>query len=164
MRFAEQTAEQLVEVPTIISHSSLFQRTMKQNVDIPVFGRGGRNVGLQDFRPVQSSSASADEPGVGVFRTFPQIKKSAGVAPHSGSELAADSSPSTRRAYDVAMAVEEEESEPVTETELEDEGEIDAWVDDNGDSWVLVQSVHGPFWRNITKKRSQSHPPWRGLR
>ena len=91
-------------------------------------------------------------------------KKSAGVAPHSGSELAADSSPSTRRAYCVPMAVEEDESEPVTESELEDEGEINAWVDDNGDSWVLFQSVHGPFWRNITKKRSQWHPPWRRLR
>ena len=29
-------AEQLVEVPTIISYSSLLQRTMEQNVDIPV--------------------------------------------------------------------------------------------------------------------------------
>ena len=45
------------------------------------------------------------------------------------------------------MAVEEDESEPVTESELEDEGEVNAWVDDSGDSWVLVQSVHGPFWR-----------------
>ena len=31
-----QLAEQLVEVPTIISYSSLLQRTMEQNVDIPV--------------------------------------------------------------------------------------------------------------------------------
>ena len=44
---------------------------------------------------------------------------------------------------------------------MEDEGEVNAWVDDSCDSWVLVQSVHGPFWRNITKKRSQWHPPWR---
>ena len=36
VRFAEQTAEQLVEVPTIISYSSLLQRTVEQNVDIPV--------------------------------------------------------------------------------------------------------------------------------
>ena len=49
---------------------------MEQIVDIP----GG---GLQDFRPGQSSSSSLhvpagnsevlDEPGKGVFRTFPQI-------------------------------------------------------------------------------------------
>ena len=86
------------------------------------------------------------------------------MTPHSGSELAADSSPSTRRAYGVPMVVEEDEFEPVTKSELEDEGDINAWVDDNGDSWVLFQSVHGPFWRNITKKRSQWHPPWRRLR
>ena len=57
VRFAEQTAEQLVEVPTIISFSSLLQRTVEQNVDIPVLGRGGRNVGLQGFLPEQSSTA-----------------------------------------------------------------------------------------------------------
>ena len=46
---APQTAEQLVEVPTIISYSSLLQQTMEQNVAIPVRGRGGRNVDLQGF-------------------------------------------------------------------------------------------------------------------
>ena len=80
----------------------------------------------------QASSASsahslgaADEALHGFFRTFPnffQKKKSAGLGPHSRSELAADSRPSTRRAHGVPMAVEEDESEPVTESELEDEG------------------------------------------
>ena len=51
-----QTEEQLVEVPTIISYSSL-QRTVEQTIDIPVPGRGGRNVGLQGFPPGQSSTA-----------------------------------------------------------------------------------------------------------
>ena len=46
---APQTADQLVEVPTITSYSSLLQRTMEQNVAIPVRGRGGRNAGLQGF-------------------------------------------------------------------------------------------------------------------
>ena len=47
---APQTADQLVEVPTIISYSSLLQRTMEQNVAIPVpLGRGGRNADLQGF-------------------------------------------------------------------------------------------------------------------
>ena len=125
-----QLVEQLVEVPTIISYSSLLQRTMEQHVDIPVPGGGGRNAGLQgflrgqgptapfssleriseqiveqtvdipaagvglaDFLPGQSSSSSShdparivetlDEPGEGVFRTFPQIKKSAKLGPHS---------------------------------------------------------------------------------
>ena len=41
-------AEQLVEVPTIVSYTSL-QRIMEKNVDIPVPGRGGRISGLQGF-------------------------------------------------------------------------------------------------------------------
>ena len=56
VRFAEQTAEQLVEVPTIISYSSL-QRTVEQNVNIPVPGREGQHVGLQGFLPRQRSTA-----------------------------------------------------------------------------------------------------------
>ena len=52
-----QLAEQPVEVPTIVSFSSL-QRTMEQHVDIPVPRRGGRNAGLQGFLPGQSSTAS----------------------------------------------------------------------------------------------------------
>ena len=58
VRFAEQTAEQLVEVPTIISCSSL-RGIMEQNVDIPVpHGRGGR-VGVRSLQgfPGQSSTA-----------------------------------------------------------------------------------------------------------
>ena len=50
-----QLAEQLVEVPTIISFSS-FQRTVEQHVDIPVPG-GGPSSGLQSFLPGQSSTA-----------------------------------------------------------------------------------------------------------
>ena len=110
VRFAEQTAEQLV------AYSSL-RGIMEQNVDIPVpHGRGGRNVGLQgfpprqsstaqfasqersseriveqivdsrvlggglqDFRPVQGSSASSsssrEHAGEGVFGLFPELKK-----------------------------------------------------------------------------------------
>ena len=103
-----QLAEQLVEVPTIVSYSWLPLR-MEQNVDIPVPGRGEGISGLQGFLPGQSSTAptvaqivdipggslqgshpgqgspvsssfhspagsddDADEPGKGVFRTFPQ--------------------------------------------------------------------------------------------
>ena len=51
-----QLAEQLVEVPTIVSYSWL-QLSMEQNVDIPVPGRGGRIAGLQGFLPRQSSTA-----------------------------------------------------------------------------------------------------------
>ena len=50
-----QMVEQLVEVPTIVSYSSL-QRTAEHRVDIPVAGRGGRISGLQGFLPGQSST------------------------------------------------------------------------------------------------------------
>ena len=71
-----QLAEQLVEVPTIVSFSSL-QRIVEQNAG---FSGGG----LQDFLPGQSLSSSShdparasdalDAPGYGVFRTFPTEK------------------------------------------------------------------------------------------
>ena len=53
-----QTAEQLVEVPTVVSFSSL-QWTAEQSIDIPGKGRrlgGGR--GLQVLHPGHSSTAS----------------------------------------------------------------------------------------------------------
>ena len=53
-----QLAEQLVEVPTIKSFFSL-QRSVEQHVDIPVPGRGWRNVGLQGFPREQSSTVTA---------------------------------------------------------------------------------------------------------
>ena len=123
-----QMVEQLVHVSTVVSYSSLQQRTAVQIVDFPVPGRAGGwgRGGLQGFpagqnsaalhveQPVdipvpqgrggvgargglqgfagQSSTASssrvgaADGAGQGVFRTFPQIKKSAKQGPHSGSE------------------------------------------------------------------------------
>ena len=127
-----QLVEQLVEVPTTVSFSSL-QRTVDQLVDIPVPGGGGTSSGLHGFLPRQRSKASpsrkriseriaeqivdpvsrgsfpgsssshspagdeecADEPGKGVFRTFPQNKKSAKVTSHSGSELPPHPSSST---------------------------------------------------------------------
>ena len=55
-----QTAEQLVEVPTIISYSML--RTLEQTIDIPVpqvRGRGGG--GVQGFRPGQGTPAAGVE-------------------------------------------------------------------------------------------------------
>ena len=131
-----QLAEQLVEVPTVLSYSSL-QQSVEQLVDIPVPGGGGPSSGRQGFSSGQRSTASpfskkhiseriveqivdpvsrgglhgsssshspagdeesADEPAKGVFRTFPQNKKSAKVASHSGYELLPESSPSTRAA------------------------------------------------------------------
>ena len=57
VRFAEQTAEQLVEVPTIVSYSSL-HRLVEQNVDIPVpHGHDRVGGGLLGLHPGQSSTA-----------------------------------------------------------------------------------------------------------
>ena len=50
-----QSAEQLVEVPTTISYSSLFQQTLEQNVDIPTSVRGVSR-SLHGFLPEQYSS------------------------------------------------------------------------------------------------------------
>ena len=52
-----QLAEQLVEVPTIISYSSL-QRTVEHDVDIPVPGGGGPSSGLQGFSSGQCSTTT----------------------------------------------------------------------------------------------------------
>ena len=52
-----QLVEQLVEVPTTVSCSSL-QRTVEQHVDIPVPGGGGSVSGLHGFLPRQRSTAS----------------------------------------------------------------------------------------------------------
>ena len=74
-----------------------------RHADLQGFLRGQSSTGAEQIvdipggglhRPGQSSSF-ADEPGEGFFRTFPQIKKSAKGASHSGSELLPESSPST---------------------------------------------------------------------
>ena len=52
-----QMAEQLVEVPTIMSFISLQQQTAEQIVDIRVSGRGGELGGLQGLHRGQSSTA-----------------------------------------------------------------------------------------------------------
>ena len=65
-----QLAEQLVEVPTIVSFSSL-QRIMEQTVDIPVPQSGGRHADLQGFLQGQSSTGFeqiVDIPGGGLHR------------------------------------------------------------------------------------------------
>ena len=76
---APQMAEQLVEVPTVVSFSSLQQLSVEQIIDIPVPRLGGRSVAqnvdtpvlhgrgtvvgrsLQDLRPEQSSTAVSEQ-------------------------------------------------------------------------------------------------------
>ena len=84
---------------------------VEQPVDIPVpQGRGGVGArgGLQGFAGQSSTASSsrvgaADGAGQGVFRTFPQIKKSAKQGPHSGSALLPESSPSTLSAHQMPL-------------------------------------------------------------
>ena len=66
------------------------------HVDTPVPRGRGSFGGPQGFLPSSSGASSSHSPGAvdeaftGFFRTFAQIKKSAGLRPHSGSELGAD--------------------------------------------------------------------------
>ena len=71
------------------SRKHISDRIVEQIVD-PV-SRGGLHGSSSSHSPA-GDEERADEPGKRVFRTFPQIKKSAKVAPHSGSELPPHSS------------------------------------------------------------------------
>ena len=89
---ATQLAEQLVEVPTIISfsmilllHALLEQRTVEQNVDIPAVGGSGTGGGLSGFLPGQSYSLTANMTAdipvpSGGLQDFPQTLHRAGVS------------------------------------------------------------------------------------
>ena len=56
-RLRTRKADQLVEVPTIISYSSLQQRTLEQTIDIPDRGGRGGGGGLQGFSQGQGATA-----------------------------------------------------------------------------------------------------------
>ena len=111
------------------SSTASLERISERNVEQIAVSRGFGE-GLQDFLPGQSSSSSShdparvsealDEPGEGVFRTFPHIQKSATQLPHSGSALPPHSNPWTPAAYDASMVLEEEQEES-EEEEPEDE-------------------------------------------
>ena len=78
---------QLVEVPTVVSYSSLLQRTVEHHVDIPVSRGRGRLAGLQGSLPGQSSTAFVEQivdiPGGGLQ----------GLRPRQGSTASSSSSP-----------------------------------------------------------------------
>ena len=67
-----------------------------------------------------SHVGAADGAGQGVFRTFPRLKKSAGLGPHSVSELGADLTQWTPAAYAESMAIDDDESDAESEEEVED--------------------------------------------
>ena len=97
-----QLAEQLVEVPTFFSCSSL-QRTAEHYVDIPVPGGGGPSSGLQGFSSGQSSTASpSSKKRISDWRIVEQI-----VDPVSSGRLPGSSSSHS------PAGVEERADEPV---------------------------------------------------
>ena len=183
-----QLAEQLVEVPTVVSYSSLLQRTVEQHVDIPVPRGGGRLAGLQGSSPGQSSTAfveqighipggglqgfrprqgsttsssfspatddDADEPGTGVFRTFPRSKKSAKVFSHSSQRVLRSVSSSELSAHQMPRAGPAAHSRPSDERTT--------FVDAHDHAWVRLDTVHGSYWKNLDTQHSQWHPPWEG--
>ena len=111
---------------------------MEQITVSPIPGRGPQN-----FVPVQGSAASSlvspGHAGEGVFRTFPQNKKSAKIPRTQGSELPPHSSPWTPAPYDASMVLEEEEEEEESELdEAEEVGEVSLaveYVECNGRWW-----------------------------
>ena len=127
--------EQLVEVPTILSYSSL-QRTMEQHVDIPVpHGRvqgslpgqssttisSGIRVSERTVEQIvdipssggslahgsSSSAGPADEDFTGVYRTFPRRKKSARAAASPSARVPPHSSSWTPAAYQASSGSDE---------------------------------------------------------
>ena len=95
-------------------------------IDIPV----PRSGSLQGFLPGQGSAASSssshspgavDEAFTGVFRTLLQNQKSARLGPRSGSELGADFNAWTPAADAESMAVDDDESETESDSEVEED-------------------------------------------
>ena len=181
-----QTADQLVEVPTIISYSSLLQRTMEQNVAIPVRGRGGRNVDLQGFFPRQSSTApcfpleriseqiveqTVDIPvSVGGLQDFRPGQSSSSVAHSPAAWLNPEDEP-----FQEFFALFPPEKKSATDTRhmgarvprhvsssTSSAYGPRTWVDDDmGETWTLLTDpALGSWWYSSRTRRSQWPPPW----
>ena len=155
------TAEQIVDNPVQL------HRSRSPNFPDPVGGQ-------QDFQPVQGSAASSSDlpgqAGQGVFRTFPQNKKSAKIPRTQGSELLPHSSPWTPAPYEASMVLEEEEEE---EEECEEDFEVEYVGYDGclwGREWVAARQRY--CWWLASADGSQAghtiwRPPWligRGVR
>ena len=183
---APQTAEQLVEVPTIISFSSLLQRTLEQNVDIPVRGRGGRNVDLQGFLPGQGPTApysslerlsdqileqTVDIPiSVGGLADFRPRQSSSSVAHSPAAWLNPEDEPFQRvfrtfspeeKSATVTRHMGARVSRHVSSSTSSAYGPR-SWVDDDtGEVWTLLTDpALGSWWYSSRTHGSQWNPPW----
>ena len=180
-----QLVEQLVEVPTLVSYSTL-QRTVEQHVDIPVPVGRGRNAGLQGFFPEQSSTFSISSSeriseqimeqivDIPVARGDPQ-----GFRPRQSSSSVAHSSAAWLNTEDGTFqggfrtfSPEEKSATDtrhmgarvprhVSSSKSSAYG-LRSWVDDDtGETWTLLTDpALGSGWYNLRTHRSQWHPPW----
>ena len=168
-----QTAEQLVEVPTILSFISLQQQTVEQIVDIPVPGRERRSSGLLGFLPGQGSTALrssqkgiskqiveqiVDFSGGGLQDFRPEQCSSSSSHSYSRSELPPHSSPWTPAAYDASLALEEEEEEEYEEEPAIQYVECDGcWW---GCEWVPARQRYC-WWLAAADGSQAGHITWR---
>ena len=180
---APQTADQLVEA----SYSSLLQRTMEQNVAIPVpFGRGGRNADLQGFLRGQGPTA----PSLSLERISEQIVEQTVDIPAAGGGLGdfrpGQSSSSIAHSPAAWLNPEDEPVQRVFRTFSPEEKSATVtrhmgarvpqhvssstssaygprtWADDDtGEVWTLLTDpALGSWWYSSRTRRSQWHPPW----
>ena len=184
-----QLVEQLVEVPTVVSYSSLLQRTVEQHVDIPVPRGRGRLAGLQGSSPGQSSTAFVEQivhiPGGGLqgFRPRQGSTASSSFSP-AGSDDDADElgigvfshfSPVEKSAK-VTSHSSQRVLRSVSSSELSahqmprvgpaahsrPSDERITFVDAHDHARVRMDTVHGSYWKNLDTQHSQWHPPWEG--
>ena len=156
-----ETAEELVDVPTVVSFSSLQQYTAEQIVDIPVpRGRWGGGGGLQSFSqyriqapsqqivdfPVRSGGLQGFRPGQvlalrmmclkGSFRTFLHgYKKSVEVAGQVSAQLDGRTPAHPLSAHQMAWTVSPDDSE---------DGDPDRFVDEYGRIWRRTATSEWP--------------------
>ena len=184
---APQTADQLVEVPTPVSYSSLLQRTVEQIADIPVpLGRGGRDADLQGFLRGQGPTAHSSF----LERISEQIVEQIADIPVARGGLAdfrpGQSSSSIAHSPAAWLNPEDEPVQRVFRTFSPEEKSANVtrhmgarvprhvspstssaygprtWVDDDtGEVWTLLTDpALGSWWYSSRTRRSQWHPPW----
>ena len=174
VRFADQRAEQLVEVPTIISYSSL-QRTVEQNVNIPVPGRGGQQVGLHGFLSRQRSTALHASQERNSERIVEQIVDSRVLGGSSSASSSSSREHAGEGVFRTFPRVKKKspklgshsgsellpESSPSTLSAHQmATDECSERVDGNGHAWVRLDTARGTFWQNLDTGHQQWHPPW----